>query len=87
MIKTGKRVDIAAVSYCVSVNDITIYARQNKLTVPSEIPGAMPECRSYKAYKLALSVGVSKASKEIGVSRRAVYSFAERYELPTPFRA
>lgn len=87
MIKSGKRIDKAAVSYCVSVKDITLFAKQNNLTTPTDIPGVIPMCKSYQAYCKALQIGVSKASREIGVSRRAVYAFAERYDLETPYRA
>ena len=38
------------------------------------------------AYELALQVGVSEACRTIGVSRRNLYYYCLRYDLPTPIR-
>lgn len=85
-IKSGARIDKAAVVFCISVNEITLYAKKNKLIAPIDIPNAVPPCKSYKGWTMSMSIGVSAAAKKIGVSRRAIYSFAERYDLPTPCR-
>lgn len=83
-IKAGNRIDKAAMSWNVSVNDVIMYAKRNKLTAPIDLPGAVPECKSYKGWSLSQSVGVSKAARELGITRRSIYGFAKRYNLPTP---
>jgi hypothetical protein len=87
MIKSGARIDKAAVAFSISVNDITMYAKKNKLTAPIDIPNAVPPCKSYKGWSMSMTIGVSAAARKVGVSRRAIYSFAERYDLPTPCRS
>jgi len=87
MIKSGARIDKAAIAFSISVNEITMYAKKNNLIPPIDIPNAVPPCKSYKGWTLSMAIGVSKASRKVGVSRRAIYSFAERYDLPTPCRS
>lgn len=86
-IKSGTQVHKAAMSWNVSVNDITMYAKQNKLTPPIDLPGQAPECKSYKAWELAKTVGVSEAARRIGITRRSIYGFAKRYNIKTPLHA
>ena len=86
MIASGVKIEKAAMSWCVSVNDITMYAKKNKLTAPLDMPGVIPISKSYKAWSLSRAIGVSKAAREIGVSRRAIYAFAQRYNLTTPYQ-
>lgn len=38
-------------------------------------------------YQLALKVGTSRACRMLGVSRRGIYYYCERYNLPTPERS
>ena len=38
-------------------------------------------------YQLALKVGTSEACRILGISRRGVYYYCERYNLPTPERS
>jgi hypothetical protein len=85
-IKTGTRIDKAAMAWNVSVNDVMMYAKRNRLTAPIDLPGVVPECKSYKGWFLSQSIGVSKAARELGITRRSIYGFAKRYNLPTPFQ-
>ena len=84
LIQSGAKIDKAAVVFCVGVLDITRYARENKLTAPIDIPNAVAPSKSYEGWVLSMKVGVSAAAKKVGCSRRTIYSFAERYDLPTP---
>lgn len=86
MIASGVKIEKAAMSWCVSVNDITMYAKKNKLTAPLDMPGVIPISKSYRAWSLSRTIGVSKAAREIGVTRRAIYAFAQRYNLPTLYQ-
>lgn len=86
MISTGVKIEKAAMSWCVSVNDITMYAKKNKLTAPLDMPGVIPVSKSYKGWELSRTIGVSRAARELGITRRSIYGFAKRYHLPTPFQ-
>lgn len=43
--------------------------------------------RTRVAYELALKYGVSKACRMSGTTRRGLYYYCQRYDLPTPLRA
>jgi hypothetical protein len=43
--------------------------------------------RTRVAYELALKYGVSKACRMAGTTRRGLYYYCQRYDLPTPLRA
>lgn len=87
MIKAGGAPYKAAMSWNVPVIAITKYAYDNKLKHPLDYSNGVTTCKSYEGYKLAMTVGVSEAARQVGVSRRAIYSFAKRYNLDTPLRA
>ena len=43
--------------------------------------------RQRVAYELALRIGMSEACRKMGICRRGLYYYCERYSLPTPERS
>lgn len=100
--KTGCTLESAAKSYGVCVYRIVKWARENNKPYVWNAEGLDKKAaelvqrgvftnirhglKTRVAYNLALKHGVSKACKMTGTSRRSIYYYCHRYDLPTPAR-
>ena len=101
--KSKSTLRAAAQSYGVGIKEIVAYAKDNGLPITWVADGLVEQARqlikegNYHnarhglrtriAYELALKHGVSKACRMAGTCRRGLYSYCQRYDLPTPTRA
>jgi hypothetical protein len=101
--KSKSSLTAAAQSWGVPTCSILRYVRDNNLPVTWGGDGLVEQARQlikegkYSnarhglrtriAYELALKHGVSKACRMAGTTRRGLYYYCQRYDLPTPLRA
>lgn len=103
IVKSNCSISDAAQSWGVKINSIINYAKENNLPLEvtkhkldqkakqivktKKFDNIERGLKTRVAYLLALEVGVSKACKTIGASRRGVYYYCKQYNLPTPIRS
>jgi NH3-dependent NAD+ synthetase len=101
--KSKSTLRAASQSYGVGIKVIVAYAKDNGLPITWNADGLVEQARQlikegkYQnarhglrtriTYELALKHGVSKACRMAGTTRRGLYYYCQRYDLPTPLRA
>ena len=101
--KSKSTLRAASQSYGVGIKVIVAYAKDNGLPITWGADGLVNQARQlvkegkYQnarhglrtriTYELALKYGVSKACRMAGTTRRGLYYYCQRYDLPTPLRA
>jgi NH3-dependent NAD+ synthetase len=101
--KSKSTLRAASQSYGVGIKVIVAYAKDNGLPITWNADGLVEQARQlikegkYQnarhglrtriTYELALKYGVSKACRMAGTTRRGLYYYCQRYDLPTPLRA
>lgn len=93
----------ASQSWGVATSTIIRHAKENNLPILWNTDGLVTQAkqlvkegkysnarhglRTRVAYELALKYGVSRACRMAGTTRRGLYYYCQRYDLPTPLRA
>lgn len=102
LIRSKCSLKAASQSWGVSISSIRNYAIENKLPLVWKADGMVEQAkqivtegkyqnvrhglRSRVAYELAKKHGVSQACRMAGTTRRGLYYYCERHQLPTPLR-
>ena len=100
--KSKSTLRAASQSYGVGIKVIVAYAKDNGMPITWNADGLVEQARqlikegNYQnarhglrtriTYELALKHGVSKACRMAGTTRRGLYYYCQRYDLPTPSR-
>jgi hypothetical protein len=100
--KSNSTLRAASQSWGVAIASIRQYAKDNHLPFVWTADGLVEQAKqlvasgNYKnvrhglrtrvAYELAKTHGVSQACRMAGTTRRGLYYYCERYQLPTPLR-
>lgn len=72
----------------ISVSPVRLDERAKALVESGEYKKGIPHgLKQRVAYELALRIGVSRACRELQVSRRGIYYYCEKYGIPTPERS
>ncbi len=102
LIRSNCTLRAASQSWGVAISSIRTYAIDNKLPLVWKADGMVEQAkqlvvngkhqnarhglRTRVAYELAKKHGVSEACRMAGTTRRGLYYYCERYQLPTPLR-
>lgn len=102
LVKSNSTLRAASQSWGVAIASIRKYAIENKLPLVWNADGLVEQAkqlvaegkyqdvrhglRTRVAYELAKKHGVSQACRMAGTTRRGLYYYCQRYDLPTPIR-
>ena len=102
LVKSNSTLRAASQSWGVAISSIRNYAIENKLPLVWNADGLVEQAkqlvddgkyqnarhglRTRVAYELAKKHGVSQACRMAGTTRRGLYYYCQRYDLPTPIR-